>query len=67
MSLVEEVFGEIIFDFLWNTIRRIGALVRWPFLYSKLSIDEIYNQKWSGIVGLIFLSVIITLSVLLFL
>ncbi len=67
MSLIEDVFGEIIFDFLWNVIRRIGALIRWPFFYAKYSIDEIYNQKWSGIVGLIFLGTIITLSILLFL
>ena len=67
MNFIEMLLGDFIFDFLWKAIRRIGALASYPFLNTKYSIDEIFEQSWSGIVGVIFISIFAGLGLLLLL
>ena len=67
MNFIEMIFGDFIFGFLWKAIRRIGALVSYPFLNTKYSMDEIFEQFWSGIIGVIFISIFAGLGLLLLL
>jgi hypothetical protein len=66
---IMSIFGRIILrpvlNFMWDAVRRIGALVRWPFLHRKLRIEEIYLQNWSIIVGIVFLSFAMIITMLL--
>ena len=64
MSVHGRLILQPIFDFLWDAIRRIGTLVRWPFLDKKYRLEQIYEQNWSGIIGLIFLVSIICVCLL---
>lgn len=66
MNFIEMIFGDFIFGFLWKAIRRIGALVSWPFLNTKYSIDEIFVQFCNRIIGITFISIFVSLSLLLF-
>jgi len=65
MSFIEMIFGDFVFDFLWKLARRIGSLLRWPFLNGKYSIDEIFQQFWSGIIGIVFFVLSISAGLLL--
>ena len=66
MSLLE-IFVETIFEeILWSFIKRLGSGIRWLFLKSKYSYNEIYKQDWNGRVGIITICYIVGLLYLIY-
>lgn len=47
-GLIEGLFQEVI----WGTIKRIGSIIRWIFLFRKYSYKDVYKQDWNGRIGL---------------
>ncbi|TGD59801.1 hypothetical protein [Flavobacterium humi] len=65
MNIIEDGIGGIILNALWKLLKVIGTLIRWPFLSSKLNVEEIYQQNLSGVIGMVFLGAAITFTFLL--
>lgn len=64
MSIVEDLLAEKIFNFLWKVIKLIGAFVRLPFAGRKLNLEELSKQNLSGVIGLLFVGIIIAVILL---
>lgn len=61
-DILETVIGilfETLPDIVWEGIRRVGVLVRLPFMKEK-SFSKVLKLSWNGSIGLVFL---ITLSI----
>lgn len=47
-----EFIAQALGDGLIHTIlKSIGALLRWPFLFRKYSLKEIYKKPWNTRIG----------------
>lgn len=56
LEFIVQVLGEgLIHPFL----KSIGTLLRWPFLFRKYSLKEIYKKPWNTRIGVIVLAVVI--------
>lgn len=62
-DILETVIGilfETLPDIVWEGIRRVGVLIRLPFMKEK-SFHKVLKRSWNGSIGLVFL---ITLSII---
>ena len=56
LEFIVQALGE---GFIHPFLKSIGALLRWPFLFRKYSLKEIYKKPWNGRIGGIVLGVVI--------
>lgn len=58
--MIGDILGtvvEIVFDvpdIVWSGIRRVGVLVRLPFMKGK-KFHQVLKLNWNGVIGLVFL------------
>lgn len=62
--MVQELVEEVLWVFIKNISRKIGATIRWVWFGRKLTFEKILEGKWNVRIGiivlcLIFISVII--------
>ena len=72
MSIFEEIIGEVLFHFIWKKIILTffilsGAALRIIFNFKKLPRQEILDKDDNGLIGFLFWSILITISLLLIL
>ena len=51
MSFMTELATTFLQEILWETIKRVGALVRWMFLRANYSFESVLEQSWNGRIG----------------
>ncbi len=54
-----EFIGQLIFDSLLQSVKHIGASIKWIFLRKKFSYKEILKQNWNNRIGLLFIIFVI--------
>jgi hypothetical protein len=52
LDFLGDLLAEFFSGLVWVAIKSIGAFIRWIFLNRKYSFDEVYQQDWSGRIGL---------------
>lgn len=53
--MLDDLFGDYIFSKIWKGIRILGSVLMHPFFPNNYTLNQLYQKKSSGFIGLLFI------------